>query len=163
MEDGAPVVAVRPFRLRLPKRCEGFLVPTHCANPRRFPCHLCRGDPLPGERDERLHQLGEVRQLGDASKLAFADGEDPAAVREACRDLSSRQLARREQESAIGFQAESAIEREASVERVRPQGLRLEPEPARSIVLRGALRAGSLVFLELSLAPVPRLDPYWPG
>ena len=163
MEDRHYVLAPRPSRLRFANRREGFLVPAQRANPRSLSRDLCGGHPIPGQRGEGLHQLGEVRQLGNAGELALSEREDPAAVRETCRDVGSRQLPRREQESAIRFQPESVIERDAPVEGMRRQGRRLEPEPARSRVLCGAFLAVALVFLELSLAPTPGLDTYRHG
>ena len=104
MENGRTVVAPRPSRLRFADRREGFLVPAQRANARSFTGDFRRGHPLPTERGESAHQLGEVRQLGDVPELASARREDPAAVREARGDVRSRQLPGGEQEPAIGLQ-----------------------------------------------------------
>ena len=80
VEDGRPVVAVRPARLRFANRAESFPLPTQGANPRGLSADLRRGDPLFGERSEGLEQLGEIWQLGDAADVAIAERDDPLTL-----------------------------------------------------------------------------------
>src|SRR5439155_19956382 len=109
-------------------RRKGFLVSAYCANLRNLAGNLRCRDPIAGEWRESVHQLGKVRQLGDASELSSAARKAPASVRELCRDVRVRQLPRREQEPAIGLQPQHLVESKAPLERVRGQGLRLETE-----------------------------------
>ena len=158
VENGRPVVAFGPSGLRITDGREGFLVPAHRPNSRSLAGDLLGRDPLFGKRSESVHQLGKIRQLANASEFPSSAREDPAAVRKTCRDVRVRQLARREQEPAVGFQPQHFVESKATLQWVRRQGLRLETQLPCGIVLRGALLAVPLVVPQLSLAPTPGID-----